>query len=272
MGASISKITDDVYLGNLTGAQTLETLQEYNITHIICLHDSPFFPDKFQYLEIFAFDIPDFLLLDHFEKTYDFIENAIKSNGKVFIHCAAGVSRSPTIVIAYFMKKNNWDYQEAHDFVNERRRISPNEGFQYQLQLWKKLDYQLEGKSESHKIYKKMKSINLANEFINTKAAFWNEVKKNTITENQIWDSISQLISILNPEYLFFEEKEFNSIQKMIEEKDSRIKSLFLELYNGVFEQSFYVEGYMEIESTLFLHFIKPLQKLFKPEKDNQEK
>ena len=50
----------------------------------------------------------------YFEESYIFIENALKKeNNRVFVHCAAGVSRSATIVIACLMKKNKWTFQDA---------------------------------------------------------------------------------------------------------------------------------------------------------------
>ena len=45
-----------------------------------------------------------------------------------------GISRSPTIVISYLMYKEKMKFEEAYDFVKEKRKvISPNSGFQEQL-------------------------------------------------------------------------------------------------------------------------------------------
>ena len=49
-------------------------------------------------------------------------------------HCAAGVSRSASILIAYLMREKKMKYQEAHDFVKSKRSIIiPNSGFVQQL-------------------------------------------------------------------------------------------------------------------------------------------
>lgn len=57
----------------------------------------------------------------------------IDENDKVLVHCRAGMSRSPTIVIAYLMYKNKWGWSQAFDYVYERRMICPNSGFIRQL-------------------------------------------------------------------------------------------------------------------------------------------
>lgn len=55
----------------------------------------------------------------------------------VLVHCYAGVSRSPALVIAYLMATKGWGLEEAYDFVKERRRIiKPNRSFINQLEQW----------------------------------------------------------------------------------------------------------------------------------------
>lgn len=41
------------------------------------------------------------LVEKYLESCIQFIESALTNKKKVFVHCAAGVSRSPTIVIGY---------------------------------------------------------------------------------------------------------------------------------------------------------------------------
>ena len=66
--------------------------------------------------------------------------NFINGDAKVFVHCAAGESRSATIVIAYLMYKNKMSYEEAYDFIkNKRNVINPNSGFQEQLKKFEKI-------------------------------------------------------------------------------------------------------------------------------------
>jgi hypothetical protein len=48
----------------------------------------------------------------------------------VLVHCAAGVSRSGMVVIAYHMKLNGWTVGEAAAFVKQKRPVTnPNPSF-----------------------------------------------------------------------------------------------------------------------------------------------
>ncbi|MBI5960592.1 MAG: dual specificity protein phosphatase family protein, partial [Chloroflexi bacterium] len=42
---------------------------------------------------------------DHLEKGVDFIRQVVDSGGKVYIHCAGGVGRAPTMAAAYFISR-----------------------------------------------------------------------------------------------------------------------------------------------------------------------
>jgi predicted protein tyrosine phosphatase len=75
-------------------------------------------------------------IIQYFKECFSFIEG----NDKIFIHCAAGMSRSPTIVIAYLMWKRQIFLDEAIKIVREKRPlISPNANFMNQLKIFQEL-------------------------------------------------------------------------------------------------------------------------------------
>jgi len=52
----------------------------------------------------------------------------------IIVHCLAGVSRSVSLVIAYFIKHKRLSFAETYDLIKSRRRvIHPNDGFVKQL-------------------------------------------------------------------------------------------------------------------------------------------
>ena len=62
----------------------------------------------------------------YFEQTYQFINNALKHNKdtRILIHCQHGISRSPSILISYLMKKNKSTFKSVLQFVKQRRSIN----------------------------------------------------------------------------------------------------------------------------------------------------
>lgn len=55
------------------------------------------------------------------------------STGKILVHCAVGVSRSATLVLAYLMLYHRLTLVEAIKKVKDHRGIIPNRGFLRQL-------------------------------------------------------------------------------------------------------------------------------------------
>ncbi len=86
-------------------------------------------------------DDKDEQISQYFFEVHKIINEAINQNKNVIVHCAAGMSRSASLVIAYLMIENNWYYEEAYSYVKKKRPIiDPNIGFVKQL---KAIEYKI---------------------------------------------------------------------------------------------------------------------------------
>lgn len=147
-----NQIIERLWLGSLSAAQHRPVLKELNFSHILTVGEMPpKYPEEFTYLVIPLEDQNTSNLIEHFTKTHDFIDNFFTTTKEtcLLIHCLAGVSRSTTVVISYLMKKLNMSFEEAFEHVRkERRFVNPNQGFQYQLKLFQRLEKSLSPASE----------------------------------------------------------------------------------------------------------------------------
>ena len=132
----ISPITNNIYLSGVMIAQDINKIKEYNINCII--NCTKHIPNNFNNITYLRVPIDDGYNQDiniYFDETFNFIETSIKNNQNILVHCHAGISRSATILIAYFMKKNNWNLQQALKFVKSKRSIvNPNPDFMKALE------------------------------------------------------------------------------------------------------------------------------------------
>jgi protein-tyrosine phosphatase len=91
------------------------------------------YPSHFLHLK---FDLNDCHTQDArhtFAPAYDFIENARRKTN-VLVHCAAGISRCSTLLIAYMMQKYRWDFDHSLRTIQANRPCcQPNTGFTRQL-------------------------------------------------------------------------------------------------------------------------------------------
>lgn len=78
-------------------------------------------------------------VVDDLLRLCELIENRVRQNKKVLVHCQCGVSRSASLVVAYGLYKNpQLTVQEAYDAVKFRSRwIGPNMNLIYQLSEFK---------------------------------------------------------------------------------------------------------------------------------------
>lgn len=65
------------------------------------------------------------------------------SSGAILIHCDLGMSRSPTIIIAYLMRKYKNKWENVLAFVQSKQKINPSANFIRQLQVWEQVGYQV---------------------------------------------------------------------------------------------------------------------------------
>ncbi|XP_053211846.1 dual specificity protein phosphatase 10-like [Panonychus citri] len=126
-----------LYLGDQSDASDPERLKCHNIYYVLNVTaDLPGEGENhsIHYKRIPARDSFDQNLVQYFEESFKFIEEARQSGRAVLIHCHAGISRSPTIVIAYLMFSKKMNFDDAFKFVADKRpKISPNFSFVGQL-------------------------------------------------------------------------------------------------------------------------------------------
>jgi dual specificity MAP kinase phosphatase len=137
----MTHIIDGLYIGSESNAKNFEELSSEQIRCIVNVtsHVPLYHLEQFQYYHIPADDTQKQNLLEYFDQAYSFIHNAIENNEKVLVHCVAGISRSPAIVIGFLMRYANMNMNEAYDFVKRKRSIvSPNLNFMGQLLEYEK--------------------------------------------------------------------------------------------------------------------------------------
>ncbi|CAI9735864.1 dual specificity protein phosphatase 14-like [Octopus vulgaris] len=131
----IAEITQYLYLC-AAAAVSREKVRSLQITHIInCTLDVPNFKgENVECVNIQVDDSSRAHLGIYFDRCADMIRQASLKNGKVLVHCVAGVSRSASLCIAYLMKYERMSLLQAYKFVKRKRYvIHPNVGFWQQL-------------------------------------------------------------------------------------------------------------------------------------------
>jgi protein-tyrosine phosphatase len=133
----ISEILPNLFLGNIGAAKNKKLLLQHNIKYIVRVLNikDHIYEGEYMYHIVEIEDHDEVNLIQHFDNAVAFIQEKMNLNdGNVFIHCAQGKSRSPSVVIAYLMKQRDMTLKEALSHVQKCRPVVyPNSGFMEQL-------------------------------------------------------------------------------------------------------------------------------------------
>ncbi|KAJ8406739.1 hypothetical protein AAFF_G00296550 [Aldrovandia affinis] len=110
-------------------------LWKIGITHILnaahgkkhCQGCHNFYGATMDYHGVPANDLPTFDISPYFYPSADYIHKALNTPGaRIFVHCAVGVSRSASLVLAYLMIYHHFTLVDAIRKVKENRAIAQN--------------------------------------------------------------------------------------------------------------------------------------------------
>jgi len=155
--SSISEVSPHIFISDWYTSNKFDILKQYNIKGIITVEKLQK-PQQFtnfikenniDFIQIFLDDTPTENIDNYFDNTFSFIDDLVKKDQNVLVHCRAGISRSATIVLNYLIRKlyettfqKNEKITEPKTAVdisliyvrNFRPQINPNYGFLKQLQ------------------------------------------------------------------------------------------------------------------------------------------
>ncbi|XP_067466064.1 dual specificity protein phosphatase 13A-like [Thunnus thynnus] len=135
------EVWPNLYLGDMFMSHDKLGLWQLGVTHVLnaahgklcCKGSDDFYGTTVKYYGVPANDLPTFDLSPFFYPAAEFIQQALTSGGKVFVHCAVGVSRSAALVLAYLMIHHHLSLLSSIRCVQQKRWVFPNRGFLRQL-------------------------------------------------------------------------------------------------------------------------------------------
>lgn len=133
----ISMVTPLIFIGNQAAADNIGTLQALQIERLLRLRTEPSIvrPSCIKSVTLVKIeDIPTSDLRDCMEPCFVALLNAMEKKERVLVHCHAGKSRSPAIVIAFLMWRYGITLRNAYVHVEKARNgLIMNPTFKQQL-------------------------------------------------------------------------------------------------------------------------------------------
>eukprot|EP01060_Flectonema_neradi_P006689 TRINITY_DN14575_c0_g1_i1.p1 TRINITY_DN14575_c0_g1~~TRINITY_DN14575_c0_g1_i1.p1 ORF type:complete len:188 (+),score=15.47 TRINITY_DN14575_c0_g1_i1:50-613(+) len=127
---------DWLFMGGAGDAENQREIEKHGITHIVntAMEDGNY-KGTIKLHRLRIKDCTTSKIADHFSSVIDFIETAHAEGGKVLVHCKKGVSRSPTLILAYLLTTFSISLDTAYNYlVGLRPKVAPNLGFLLALQ------------------------------------------------------------------------------------------------------------------------------------------
>jgi dual specificity phosphatase 12 len=142
MEMNAQMIIDRLWLGSIDSTYDSCQLEYMKITHVLTvmedIHTTRSMVERM--VKIHHIPIGDHVnapICTYFIEAIKFIQEALENGGSVYVHCYAGISRSPTIIAAYLIKTHSMDVEKALELIRSRRPCAdPNPGFMKALRLW----------------------------------------------------------------------------------------------------------------------------------------
>ena len=120
------KIEENLFISGAIFQEDLPNLLDLGITAIVNLMPSRHYnpPPELAFLHE-GFPDGTFIPMDTLDRILEFVVTQMEQ-GKVLVHCAAGISRSGGIIIgALLCKHPKWDWNDALEHVRQKRYVMP---------------------------------------------------------------------------------------------------------------------------------------------------
>ncbi|KAJ5189661.1 dual specificity phosphatase Yvh1 [Penicillium cf. griseofulvum] len=156
--ARMRQIVRGLFLGNVKASYDRDLLQKNRINTIVSFTDARWVQcadSSTQDLLAYMSDICDFIdriaspalsslssLPVNYKHATNYESCGVPSDA-ILIHCDLGISRSPTIVVAYLMRKLGMQKVDVLNFVQSRQKVKPSPNLTRQLQVWEEVGYQV---------------------------------------------------------------------------------------------------------------------------------
>ncbi|KAK7064650.1 protein-tyrosine phosphatase-like protein [Favolaschia claudopus] len=127
---TIALVFPSIYLGPCSAASSAPLLTSNSITHVLSIGATPAKPvNGITYHRISLKDSPSASLSKACDEACAIIDAALSANngtGKILVHCFAGISRSPSVIAGYLMRRKAMSLKVALGrIVRARPQVSP---------------------------------------------------------------------------------------------------------------------------------------------------